>query len=160
MIQSDCLRDLRSIYSTRSLSMARPPLQLSKRHYETLAVWRHALRQFLHFSQAAARAADIPPQQHQALLAIKGAPARDYVTIGELAERLKLKHHSVVGLIDRLAKRQLVQREVCSADRRRIEVRLTAKGEALIERLSAVHLRELRQLRPELQRVLDSIVDE
>lgn len=140
--------------------MARPQLQVSKRQYETLAAWRRALRQFLHFSQEAARTAGIPPQQHQALLVMKGFPGRDYVTIGELAERLGLKHHSAVGLIDRLVKRQLVQREVAPSDRRRIEVRLTARGEALIERLSAVHLRELRQLRPELQRLLDTVESE
>ena len=140
--------------------MARSPAKLSKTHYETLAAWRRALRQFLHFSYEAARTADIPPQQHQTLLAIKGFPGREYATIGELAERLHLKHHSVVGPVDRLAKRQLVQREVSRSDRRRIEVRLTVKGEALIERLSAVHLRELRQLRPELQRVLDSIASD
>lgn len=137
--------------------MARAKSELTKRQYETLAAWRHALRQFLHFSQEAARSAGIPPQQHQALLVIKGFPERDYVTVGELADRLKLRHHSAVGLVDRLAERQLVAREASRTDRRRIEVRLTARGEALIERLSTVHLRELRQLGPELKRLLDAI---
>lgn len=131
--------------------------ELTKRHYETLAAWRHAVRRFLEFSQRAAKSAGIPTQQHQALLVIKGAPGRDFVTVGEIAERLLLKHHSAVGLVDRLTKRQLVQRDVSSEDRRRIEVRLTAKGEALIERLSAAHLLELRQLRPELKRLLESV---
>lgn len=140
--------------------MGRPTVQISKRHYEILAAWRRALRQFLHFSQEAARTAGIPPQQHQALLIIKGAANRDHATVGEIAECLGLKHHSAVGLVDRLVKRQLVQRDVSAADRRRIEVRLTPRGEALIERLSAVHLRELRQLRPELQRLLDSVDSE
>lgn len=131
--------------------------ELTKRHYETLAAWRHAVRRFLEFSQRAAKSAGIPPQQHQALLVIKGAPGRDFVTVGEIADRLLLKHHSAVGLVDRLTKRQLVQRDVSSEDRRRIEVRLTAKGEALIERLSAAHLLELRQLRPELKRLLETV---
>jgi DNA-binding MarR family transcriptional regulator len=131
--------------------------ELTKRHYETLAAWRHAVRRFLEFSQRAAKSAGIPPQQHQALLVIKGAPGRDFVTVGEIADRLLLKHHSAVGLVDRLTKRQLVQRDVSSEDRRRIEVRLTAKGEALIERLSASHLLELRQLRPELKRLLETV---
>lgn len=137
-------------------NMARELVEITKRHYETLAAWRHALRQFLHFSHEAARAAGIPPQQHQALLAIKGMAGRDYATVGELAERLQLKHHSAVGLVDRLVKRQLVRRRTSTEDRRRIEVQLTARGEALIERLSTVHLRELRQLRPELQRLLEA----
>ncbi|HVU35906.1 MAG TPA: MarR family transcriptional regulator [Opitutaceae bacterium] len=136
--------------------MARTSVEITKRHYETLAAWRHALRLFLNFSHEAAHAAGIPPQQHQALLVIKGFPDREYATIGELAERLQLKHHSAVGLIDRMARRQIVRRHVSSEDRRRIEVRLTARGEALIQRLSAVHLRELRQLRPELQRLLQA----
>jgi DNA-binding MarR family transcriptional regulator len=132
-------------------------VEITKRHYETLAAWRLALRRFLRFSQEAARTAGIPPQQHQALLVIKGYPGTEPVTIGAIAERLHLKHHSAVGLVDRMAKRQLVERAPSSEDRRRVEVRLTAKGEALIEKLSAVHLRELRHLRPELKRLLDGV---
>lgn len=132
-------------------------VEITKRHYETLAAWRLALRRFLRFSQEAARAAGIPSQQHQALLVLKGVPDREFATIGEMAERMNLKHHSVVGLVDRLAKRQLVQRQTSPKDRRRVEVRLTSRGEALIQRLSAVHLRELRQLKPELKRLLDSV---
>lgn len=137
--------------------MAPRSLEITKKHYETLAAWRHALRQFLRFSQDAARAAGIPPQQHQALLVIKGAPDRNFATVGEIADSLQLKHHSAVGLIDRLAARQLVRRDASTEDRRRIEVRLTGKGEALIQRLSAVHLRELRQLGPQLQRLVTGV---
>jgi DNA-binding MarR family transcriptional regulator len=131
--------------------------ELSKRHYETLAAWRLALRQFLRFSQEAARGAGIPPQQHQALLVIKGFPGRDFATVGEIAEWLHLKHHSAVGLVDRLTQRQLVERCAAAEDRRRVEVRLTARGEALIQKLSAAHLRELRQLRPQLKRLLEVV---
>lgn len=135
----------------------RPSPALNKKHYETLSALRHALREFLHFSREAAGAAGIPPQQHQALLAIKGFPGRDYVTIGELAARLQLRHHSAVGLIDRLARRQLVRRETSKEDRRRVNVHLSAKGEALIQQLSAAHLEELRQIRPQLQKLLDAM---
>jgi DNA-binding MarR family transcriptional regulator len=130
---------------------------LTKEHYEMLAALRHALREFLRFSQDAARTAGIPPQQHQALLAIKGYPEREYVTIGELAERLQVRHHSAVGLVDRLARRQLVRRVQVKEDRRRVHVSLTAKGEALIERLSEIHLAELREIRPKLRRLLDGM---
>lgn len=135
-------------------------VEITKRQYEILAAWRHALRRFLRFSHEAARAAGIPPQQHQLLLVIKGFPDRDYATVGEIAERMQLKHHSAVGLVDRLVKRQLIERKASSEDRRRVEVRLTTRGEALIQRLSASHLRELRQLRPELKRLLDSVEPE
>lgn len=130
---------------------------LTKAHYESLAALRHALRAFLQFSQMAARTAGILPQQHQALLAIKGFPGRDYVTIGELAERLHVRHHSAVGLVDRLVRRQLLRRTPSKEDRRRVHVQLTAKGEALVARLSAVHLEELRQIRPQLRQLLDAM---
>lgn len=137
--------------------MARPAKTITKAQFETLAALRHALRRFLHFSHEAARAAGIPPQQHQALLAIKGFPGRDRVAVHELAERLHLKHHSAVGLVDRLVHRGLVRRRRAADDARRVEVSLTARGEALIARLSAIHRDELRQIGPELRRLLDSM---
>ncbi len=137
------------------MTVRRP--HLTKSHYELLATLRHTLRNFLHFSEEAARAAGIPPQQHQALLAIKGFAGRDRVSVGELAGRLQLRHHSVVGLVDRLARRQLVRRVPSPADRRRVQLELTVRGDALIDRLSAIHLRELRQLGPELRRLLTLI---
>lgn len=133
------------------------PARITKSHYETLAALRHALRQFLAFSQTAAREAGLTPQQHQAMLAIKGFPKRDYTSVSELAERLQLKHHSAVGLADRLVRRGLLRRTPAREDRRRVELRLTAKGEALIERLSAVHLAELKQRGRELHRLVGSI---
>ena len=86
--------------------------RLSKAEYELLAACRYALRQFVRFSEESARAMRIEPQQHQALLAIKGFPGRDKVTIGELAERLQIRHHSAVGLAGRLAANGLAA-EIC-----------------------------------------------
>lgn len=134
-----------------------PRIRLTKSHYESLAVLRHALRRFLNFSRDAARQSGLTPQQHQALLAIKGFPGRDYVSVTELAERLQLRHHSTVGLVDRLARARLLHRTPSGSDRRRVELRLTARGEQVIEMLSATHLQELRQLGPELHRLLGSI---
>ena len=94
------------------------PKQLVKSEYETLAAFRYALRQFMHFSEEAAQAAGITAQQYQALLAIKGFPGRDSVTVGELAERLQLRHHSAVGLIDRLVAEKLAVRVPSAEDRR------------------------------------------
>ncbi len=122
-----------------------------------LADLRCELRRFYRFSREAARAAGLTPQQHQALLAIKGSPGRDFLSIGELAESLQLRHHSAVGLVNRQARRQMVRRATSPADGRRVEVRLTPRGEAWIERLSAAHLRELRQLGPGIRRLLDTI---
>jgi DNA-binding MarR family transcriptional regulator len=132
---------------------------LTQAHYERLAAWRHTLHRFLHFSQEAAHAAGLTPQQHQALLAIKGFPGRDHASIGELAARLQLRHHSTVGLVDRLVRRQLLRRRPSPTDGRRVELQLTARGERLLHRLSAAHWRELRQLGPELRRALQEILE-
>jgi DNA-binding MarR family transcriptional regulator len=131
---------------------------LGKAQHETLAAFRYALRRFLHFSEAAARAAGLTPQQHQALLAIKGFPGRDRVTVGELAERLQLRHHSTVGLIDRLAREKLVGRAPSPEDRRRVLVQLTPRGEKTLEKLSALHQTQLRHMGPELSRLLDRLI--
>ena len=128
--------------------------RLSKAEYELLASFRYALRQFLRFSEEAARAADIEPRQHQALLAIKGFPGRDWVTIGELAERLQIRHHSAVGLVDRLVANGLLAREPASDDRRQVHIALTSRGEALLDRLAAAHKAELLRLEPELKELL------
>jgi DNA-binding MarR family transcriptional regulator len=132
-------------------------MRLSRKHYQSLAALRYALRKFLRFSEEAATAAGLTPQQHQALLAIKGFPDREYVSIAELAELLQLQHHSVVGLVDRLSTRKLVRRARSREDRRRVEVHLTLAGQKLIEQLSVAHLQELRELAPDLSRLLDSI---
>jgi len=128
--------------------------RLSKAEYELLAAFRYALRQFLRFSEESARAMRIEPQQHQALLAIKGFPGRDKVTIGELAERLQIRHHSTVGLAGRLVANGLAAREADASDRRQVYLTLTPHGEALLEQLAATHKEELRRLRPELHALL------
>jgi DNA-binding MarR family transcriptional regulator len=134
-----------------------PPIRLRKSHYESLAAIRHALRIFLHFSEEAARRAGLTVQQHQALLALKGFPGREYAFITELAEHLQVKHHSAVGLVDRLVRRRLLRRSPSATDRRRVELHLTGHGKQVIERLSAIHLQELRQLGPALRDLIASV---
>jgi DNA-binding MarR family transcriptional regulator len=131
--------------------------QLVKTQYEALAAFRYALRQFLRFSEAAAQAAGVTPQQHQALLAIRGFPGRDHVTVGELAERLQLRHHSVVGLVDRLVAEKLVLRVSSSADRRRVFIHLTRRGEKVLEKLSAAHHKQLQRIGPEISELLQGL---
>jgi DNA-binding MarR family transcriptional regulator len=125
--------------------------------YQALAAFRHAVRRFLDFSASAARAAGLPPQQHQALLAIKGFPGRNPMSVGELATQLCVRPHSAVGFVDRLVRRGLVRRVPATDDRRRVHVRLTAQGDALLARLSAAHRDELRRLGPELRQSLKKI---
>lgn len=127
--------------------------------YEILAEFRHLLRRFAAFSEDAARREGLPAQQHQALLAIKGFPQRDTLTVGELAERLGLHHNSVVGLVDRLVSRRLVRRIRGTADRRQVLIGLTAAGEAALLKLSLAHRRELRSLAPLLRLLLEQLQD-
>ena len=130
---------------------------LTKTQYETLAALRFALRQFLHFSEEAAKEAGLTPQHHQALLAIKGFPGRDYVTVGELAERLQIRHHSAVGLVDRLVLEKLVSREPSREDRRQVLIRLTGQGEEVLEKLAAAHHEQLRRIGPEWSELLQRL---
>jgi len=139
------------------MSRKTKPVKLTKAEYETLAALRYSLRQFLHFSEEAAQAAGLSPQQHQALLAIKGFPGRDRVTVGELAERLQIRHHSAVGLTDRLASSDLVKRKPDTSDRRQVYLALTARGEAMLEKLSAAHKEQLRRLAPQIESLLQRL---
>lgn len=120
-----------------------------KQDYEALARFRHALRRFVRFSENAARRHGITPQQHQLLLSIKGFPGRDWATVGELAERLQLRHHSVVGEIDRAEAAGLVVRTAHPESRRAVGVRTTALGERILASLTGVHQRELESIRSE-----------
>ncbi|MBV6394487.1 MAG: hypothetical protein HFACDABA_00052 [Anaerolineales bacterium] len=128
--------------------------------YQALAAFRYSLRQFLRFSEEAARAVGLAPQQHQALLAIKGFPSSEPVTIGALAERLQIRHHSAVELVNRLASERLVEREHSKQDRRHVFVRLTARGLDILEKLSAAHKQELRRLGPQLRELLSVLSDD
>ncbi len=122
---------------------------LAKADYEMLAAFRHALRRFLSFSEEAASHVGVATQQYQALLVIKGYPARNAVAINELAQQLLIKHHSAVGLVDRLEEKRLVARHADPVDRRKVNIRLTAKGIRVLEGLAAVHRAELERMASE-----------
>ena len=130
------------------------PRPLTDADYEKLAEFRYLLRQFMIFSEDAAGQAGLTAQQHQALLAIKGFGRDKPLTTGNLAERLGVRHHSAVGLIDRLLTKSLVRRRPGIEDRRQVLLTLTPKAEALLAGLSAAHRDELRRLAPLLQTLL------
>jgi DNA-binding MarR family transcriptional regulator len=125
--------------------------------YGRLAEFRYVLRHFLIFSENAAQAAGLSAQQHQALLAIKGASSKTPVTAGLLAERLGTRHHSAVGLLDRLAEKSLIRRQRSNEDRRQVLIRLTPKAERLLAQLSAAHQRELQRVAPLLRGLLTQL---
>lgn len=119
---------------------------MEDREYAKLLSFRTDLRRFLRWSEEQARAAGLTPSQHQLLLAVRGHPGAQDPTIGEVAEYLTLRHHSAVGLVDRAERAGLVERTRDASDHRVVHLRLAAKGEELIRRLSEAHLQELRQL--------------
>jgi DNA-binding MarR family transcriptional regulator len=128
-------------------------VKVSRAEYEMLAALRYSLRRFLRFSEEAAQGAGLTPQQHQGLLAIKGLAAKETMTIGEFAERLQIRHHSAVGLADRLVRGGLVVRKR-GVDRRQACLKLTRRGEVVLEKLSAAHKEQLRRIGPEIESLL------
>jgi DNA-binding MarR family transcriptional regulator len=126
---------------------------LDQSDYQRLAEFRYHLRGFLKFSERAASETGLRPQQHQALLAIKGAPGQQ-VTIGILAERLGIRHNSAVELIDRLIMNGLVARRQNPSDRREVLVDLTNRAERILAKLSLAHRNEIRKLAPLLMGLL------
>jgi DNA-binding MarR family transcriptional regulator len=132
-----------------------PPI--SKQDYEAQAAFRYALRQFLRRSEVAAREYNLTPQQFQALLAIQGYPGREVVTVGELAERLQLRHHTTVELIDRMEAQKLVERTPAESDRRQVRVSVTDAGREAVENVVAHNREQLRLFTPELRQLLMSL---
>jgi len=118
--------------------------------YESLAELRYQIRRFLHFSEQASRMAGLEPHQHQLMLALKGLPTKVRPRIGELAERLQIRHHSTVELVNRLSAGGFVQRHRMGEDRREVWLSLTPKGEKVLRELSLHHRAELRLHGPAL----------
>jgi DNA-binding MarR family transcriptional regulator len=134
----------------QSKTTARGPA-ISSEDYARLAAFRHAVRAFLHFSDAAADEVGLTGQHYQALLILRARPEGEPVAINDLAQDLFLKHNSAVGLVDRLAAEGLVVRVASTLDKRKVELRLTPRGARLLARLAERHRAELQRVGPELE---------
>lgn len=135
-----------------------PAPELPLTHYRALAEFRYRIRQFLQFSEGAARAHGLEPHQYQLLLAIKGLPEDRRATIATIAERLGIQHHSTVELVNRLADRGAIVRTPGQEDRREVLLELTPKGEALLAGLSLTHRDELYTAGPALAQALLNVI--
>jgi DNA-binding MarR family transcriptional regulator len=133
--------------------------EITQDDYETLARFRYALRRFLRVSEEAAAGVGLSPQQHQALLAIRGWGGEAGVTIGTLADRLQILPHSTVGLVDRLEAKGLVVRVPDVVDHRRVFIRLTGNGAAVLAKLSATNRGELSEVGPQLVTLLRKLLE-
>jgi DNA-binding MarR family transcriptional regulator len=129
-------------------------------NFKAMAELRYHIRRFLRFSENAARQAGIEPQQHQLLLAVRGLPEQLRPTIGVLAERMQLQHHSTVELIDRLVERSFLCRLRATDDRRQVLVKLTHDGEDFLEKLSLHHLQEWQSVGPTFVKVIQALIAE
>jgi DNA-binding MarR family transcriptional regulator len=124
-----------------SCSMAK---EITTAEYQALAELRYRIRKFVGEGDAVARAAGLEPQQYLLLLAIRGLPEGVEATIRTLADRLALKHHSAVELIDRLEAHGYVRRSRSRDDRRSVFVALLPRGEKLLEQVARDRIGELR----------------
>ena len=139
--------------------MKRLRVEDAERRIQELAEFRFALRKFLHFSEEAATRVGLTPQQHQLLLQIAGAPKGTVTAVGYLAERLALRHHSVVELGNRCEEAGLIVRASDPENRRHVVLKMTAEGNRLLRELSSDHARELNELGPQLAAALKALTD-
>jgi len=122
--------------------------------YARLARFRHALREFVRFSEEAAASVDLTTQHYQAMLILRACPEDSSVTINDLAHELFIKHNSAVGLVDRLVDERLVVRAPSSTDRRKVELRLSSRGRRVLAKLASMHQQELQRIGPVLGRAI------
>jgi DNA-binding MarR family transcriptional regulator len=147
--------------SRTSLARREPTAEpLAREEICALAELRYRIRRFVAFSEEQARAVGLEPRQHQLLLALEALPPERSATVGALAERLVLRHHSAVELIDRLAERGLVRRVRAPADRRQIHIHMLPAGKKVLRALSVTHRDELRRMGPELVSSLHAAIGE
>jgi DNA-binding MarR family transcriptional regulator len=131
---------------------------MSAAEFRALAEFRYRIRIFLIGSEEAARKAGLEPQQYALMLALRGLPVGLEPSIRELAERLQLRHHSVVELVDRLERRQFLRRERSRSDRRQVILHLTSRGERVLTRLAKQRILELRTAAPALVESLTAVI--
>ena len=131
--------------------------RLTTRDYARLAAFRGAVRGFLRFSEDAAAKAGLTAQHYQAMLILRAWPEDRRLTINDLARELLIKHNSAVGLADRLVREGLIVREPSSADRRKVELRLSARGRQVLAKLAGMHRRELERIGPMLKRLIADV---
>ena len=141
------------------LKKAERRYRLQTRDYAKLAAFRQALREFLRFSEEAAATVGLTAQHYQAMLILRACPEGSAVSINDLARQLLIRHNSAVGLVDRLVAEDLAVRKPSEADRRRVELSLSAKGRQLLATLAGVHRRELERIGPVLKRVIADVVE-
>jgi len=136
------------------------PKPLTETEYKALAEFRYQIRKFLRHMEEQAREFGQNPKQYQLLLAIEGLPSGATPTISTLAERMQLNHNSMVELVDRCEERGLIRRTRSGADRRQVELAITADGYAILRKLASAGRQELRAIGPSMAQALQSLLED
>ena len=134
--------------------MSPSPSPLLQDDYIALAGFRYALRKFLRFSKEFLASRDLSPEQYEALLAVRSFASEAGLLVGQLSERLQVRHHSTVALTKKMVARGLVTKERSSTDRRQVAIRLTQAGREALEAMAVVHREALRLYTPEIMAAL------
>jgi DNA-binding MarR family transcriptional regulator len=132
---------------------------ISDTEYRALAELRYRIRHFIQQGDAAAQRSNLEPQQYLMLLAIRGLPLGAVATIRTLAERMALKHHSAVELIDRLESHGLVRRSRSEGDKREVRVSLLPQGLRLLDRVASERISELKASGAALADAITALVE-
>jgi DNA-binding MarR family transcriptional regulator len=136
------------------------PSKTRRVDYWALAQFRYYIRRFLRIREIAAHAAGIQPQQYLVLLQLKALDGKQPATIGALADRLQLRHHTTVELVDRLVRQGMAARCRHAQDRRRVVVELRPPGKRVLKKLALDALDELRKEGPALVSILNHLIAE
>jgi len=129
-------------------------MPLSNAEYAVLAAFRFKLRQFLAFSEKAAEGVGLTQQQYQVLLAVRAHRGPGLLSITDLSRQMLIKHHSAVGMVNRLEELRMVRREPAPDDRRKVGIRLTANGRRVFDQLASIHRGELRRIGHDVGRLM------
>jgi DNA-binding MarR family transcriptional regulator len=132
---------------------------LSDDDYASLAKTRRLLRRMQAFSERAAEVAGLRPRQYQLLLMLRGLPDQRDASVSDLADWLQVRHHTAVGLVDRMVNRGLLERHSDPLDGRRVLVKLTHEGRVALHGLAMQHRDELRALAPSLLEALRHLLE-
>lgn len=128
--------------------------------YRALAEFRYQIRRYLAFGEQAIKAAGLRSRQYQLLLALKGLPEGMEATIKNIADRLGIRHHSTVELVNRLEKRGFVKRQRSDVHRSFVFVRITKEGETVLQKLVASRKADLQVAGPILAKALATLTKE
>jgi DNA-binding MarR family transcriptional regulator len=135
------------------------PERITENEYRALGELRYLIRRFLQEGDVTAKQAGLEPQQYLLLLAIRGLPAGQDATISVLANRLSLRHHSTVELIDRMEAHGYVRRIRGREDRRQVLVSLQPRGARLLEKVVEQRIIELRTNGRELVAAIGALLE-